>query len=192
MNENRFSGRKDDRSLPGAFGAAGASPVTAVGWTSWEGGASGFVPAKGRSAAMERAGWTEAGSSAHDLDVEGLPAALGLSHFEGDAVIFGESEKPMVGNARAVKKDIFQSGGLNEPVVFLFIEPFDDAFVHFQSLLSETTGFSADFQKKSRASADSAQGSDANSVLSGNVICQWTPIPSEDPWNIRCRDSLNR
>jgi hypothetical protein len=88
---------------------------------------------------MGRAGWTEAGASAHDLDIEGLAAALRFPHLEGDAVIFGKSEKSMVGDARSVKKDIFQSIGLDESVVFLFVEPFNDAFVHFQSLLSETT-----------------------------------------------------
>ena len=78
--------------------------------TYWEDESSGFVPTNGRSAAMGRAGWTEAGASTHDLDVECLTAALRFPYLEGDTVIFGKSEKSMVGDACTVKKDIFQAG----------------------------------------------------------------------------------
>jgi len=103
---------------------------------------------------------------------DGLAAALRVFHLEGDAVGLGQSEESMVRNARTVEKDILLSVGLDEAVVFFLVEPFDDAFAHLWSLLSENIGFASGHprKKKGRATSDSAARVDANTVLSGNVI----------------------
>jgi hypothetical protein len=63
----------------------------------------------------------------------------------------------VVGDARTVKKDIFQAGGLDEPEVFLFVEPFNDAFTHFSIAPFRNRRIPLGiYQKKSRATSDSA------------------------------------
>jgi len=77
------------------------------------------------------------------------------------------------------KKIFLLSVGLDEAVVFFLVEPFDDAFAHLWSLLSEKhrlcSGILA--KKKAEPLPTLPLGSDANTVLSGNVICLRTSIP---------------
>jgi hypothetical protein len=54
----------------------------------------------------------------------------GIPDFKRDAVGLGELKEAGVGDVGAVEENILLAAGLDESVVFLFVEKFNGAFLH--------------------------------------------------------------
>ena len=68
--------------------------------------------------------------SAENPDFESLRTVAGFAYLEANAVVLSQTEKAVIGYIGTMKEDLFLVFVNDEAIVFLFIEPFNRAFLH--------------------------------------------------------------